>query len=165
MKADGGALFYIIIAVLSLIVSAISKSNKKTAGKPVISNAPEEETEEVPQNPWEKELQEIFGKKEPAASVPEKRLVRENGEPNRDRVPEITGTQKAMYAQEAEEELKNYRGEISIEQPAVRSVSEDEIRSSKHAPEEEEPVFSSGFEEFDLRKAIIYNEVLNRKYI
>jgi cell division protein FtsN len=164
MKADGGTLLYIILAVISLIVSVIRQSNKKKAGIPVppSSSPDKEENQPNPQSTWQKELEDIFGKR---FSVPEEKgEVTTYEEVEKQKAPEreISYSQEIIDVQEAKEKLeRTYAGEtITNEQSHMSSIYSYKPNDllEDYALE---PVVS---EEFELRKAIIYSEVLNRKY-
>jgi hypothetical protein len=160
MKADGGTLVYILIGLISVVISAVEKNRKKklaASSRPASSGHPASETQEPPQPSWQKELEDIFGK---SFDVPE---------------PEANDRKQETPASTPQSEPKIY--------PNPKKVSQAEHWEKENAPME--PVMKSDvtllsknqastndetefalvdFEQFDLRKAVIYNEVLNRKY-
>jgi len=155
MKAEGGALIYVVLAVISLIVSAIGKSKKKV-GPPVTSKPASEEPavpHKEPQTTWQKELEDIFGKvlTEPEVVV-EKRQYEE---PKPVLKPKI----------EPQVSLANERTSYQDSKKTVSSEpKKTEPTQSIHVDEGEHEVAGINLEEFELNKAIIYSEVLHRKY-
>lgn len=153
MKADGGALVYIILAVISLIVSAVSK-NKNKQDRPV-TTTPRESHPEVdpkePQTTWQKELEEIFGygtkRPQQADEVDKQR------------------TEKARVQQE---EISPYVSQLNryaeTHKSEVNTVESSVYVDALSTDEEEYESFVLNAEDFDLRKAVVYAEVLNRKY-
>lgn len=154
IKADGGALVYIILAVISLIVSAIGKSKSK--GVPQISTEPrhsEQKAEPVDsQTTWQKELEDIFGKVIPVPEVKQEVLpkTKESGE-QKGISTEIT----SMNVAERNLTAPSMKAGVEIHRPETHPeplVVEDEHETLVSA------------EEFDLSRAVVYSEVLNRKY-
>jgi len=155
MKADGGALIYIVLAVISLIVSAVAKNKKKemqtTSSKPTSSEPAE--PKQPQQTTWQRELEDIFGK---VLTQPEVVVERqEYAEPK----PVVKKEVKANAM--SEEGLKGSSNSIS-------AVNSDQIISETpsafHIEEEEHEFAGINFDDFELNKAVIYSEVLNRKY-
>ena len=155
MKAEGGALIYVVLAVISLIVSAIGKSKKKV-GPPVTSKPASEEPavpHKEPQTTWQKELEDIFGKvlTEPEVVV-EKRQYEEPKPVIKPKIePQVSvAEQRSVYM--------DAKKTISSEQKNA------ELSKSTHVDENEHEIAGINLEEFELNKAIIYSEVLHRKY-
>jgi hypothetical protein len=158
MKADGGALLYIVIAVVSLIISAIGK-NKKREMPPVSSEHSSDETEaprQAPQPTWQKELEDIFGKVLDEPEVAEKHQYE---------VPKPAEMPKHKNANQQVDPTIAALNKYAESKQASREDKKADNNSHVMAPIEEEhetTVFNP--EEFELSKAVIYSEVLNRKY-
>jgi len=158
MKADGGALVYIILAVIAAVVNAVVKSKKKDssiAPKPSPTGTPAPRHE--PQATWQKELEDIFGNvlKEPEPVT--KSQKQEEVNPFSSSKQETKNIPQASITQEWNKyaELKKSAG----------SESKTAIKSEPlHVIEEEHELAEFHIEDFELNKAIIYSEVLNRKY-
>lgn len=169
MKADGGALVYILIAIISLVVSAISKNNEKKAKRPAppVNDAPE--WEEVPQpqasrpkTTWHQEFEEIFGE---VTKPVYKEYSPEEIKPEFDKEPEYLGSQESIIANEAEEEIKpGYVGEAITENESSVYFHQHSGIIESLEEEQEMELQPVAREDFDLRKAVIYSEVINRKY-
>jgi len=146
MKADGGALVYIIIAVVSLVIRAISKNKNKE--HPPVSSVPEvhnpESEQRKPQNTWQKELEDIF-----SAGT-------------QDRKPEVIKVKQEPDEVSAQvRELNKY---ANFRRTAVTEGKGQHVESVFFHEDEEHEASDVNLEEFELRKAVIYAEVLNRKY-
>ncbi|MDP4209580.1 MAG: hypothetical protein Q8928_12275 [Bacteroidota bacterium] len=138
MKADSSTLVYIIISVVLLVVSAFNKNKKKTSSDEQGGGLPEN----IPRaNPWEKELEDIFGK-----------VLGQEPEPvpKREFVPEPVTQSEA---------LKNEPPRLKQPQTVVPHSSSSFIYNDEEP--EERRIELSG-QEFE--KAVIYAEILNRKY-
>ena len=161
MKADGGggALVYVILAVISLIVSAIGK-NKNKVSRPVAPRPETAEPEHQPQQPattWQKELEDIFGKvlTEPEVVVDKPR-------------PQDTFSQTEVKKEVPKETMSSNVYELN-KYAASKKANAEEAKKAEHSGAihvlEEEHENHFHIEEFELQKAVIYAEVLNRKYI
>lgn len=156
IKADGGggALVYIVLAVISLVVSAIGKSKKKGIPEVPTSRGPAQQEDKPvePQTTWQRELEDIFGK---VLSEPEVSSEAPKHGP-------FSPSKKEAFPETLDpkvSELNKYAQ--SIDKKA------EEARSDKHSEliAEEELHYSAAlFEDFELSKAIVYAEVINRKY-
>lgn len=147
MKADGGALVYIILAVISLIVSAVGK-NKNKEHRPASSghDVPKPDTEQGrPQNTWQKELEDLFGGNTDSRK-PEVIEVKQEQDELSTRVRELN-----KYADSRQAAGTDEKGQI-------------QSKSVFFYEDEEHEASDVNLEEFELRKAVIYAEVLNRKY-
>lgn len=148
MKADGGALVYIILAIISLIVSAVGR-NRNKGRRPIPSSSEIPESEPQPQHTWQKELEDIFGTGRTVNPEPETQ------------VSESDETQSGL------EEMPPYVKELN---KYAASATNNEIEAQSNPTtasfqnEEEHESVGISLEDFELRKAIVYAEVLNRKY-
>lgn len=146
MKAESSNLVYIIISVVLLIVSAIRKNKNKnqTAQRPV-------EDSPTPQAPWQRELENVFGKiigEEPEIekTYPQRELLTTEKEP----VKTLQFEMSPIYSNFQDGSLKPF------ENLSVISVSN-----------QQDGGYLKGIIELDeneIRKAIIYSEIINRKY-
>lgn len=156
MKADGGALIYIIIAVVVAIVNAITKSKKKeipsAPSKPYYEENPE--PQKAPQTTWQKELEDIFGELPKPEVVVEKPIF-EPPKPKTEPQVEVK-TEPSMVDQ-----WNKYNEPEKLAEPELIPM---EIAEHIHKTYNEPEPTLKDFEEFDLRKAVIYSEVINRKY-
>lgn len=145
IKADGGggALVYIILAVISLIVSAVSKSQNKKM--PQAPTAPQPQQQEPipaePQPTWQRELEDIFGK---VLTQPERK-------------PEPV----AVPVETVDSRVSEWNKYAQARESKPEEVN---TKSSPEVIEEEEHHELALAEDFDLRRAVVYSEVLNRKY-
>lgn len=143
IKADGGggALVYIILAVISLIVSAVSKSQHKKMPQGPATPQPQQ-PEPIPAEPqptWQQELEDIFGK---VFTEPERKPEPAPVETVDNRVAEWN---KYAQARESKPEDTHINAHLEV-------IDEEEHHEMAMA------------EEFDLQRAVVYSEVLNRKY-
>jgi hypothetical protein len=158
MKADSSSLLYIIISIVLLIISAVGKANKKAAQKPQVRPpAPSPMDEPVPTG-LPREFEEIFGKifQEERPKVPEPEVVFEEAESLETIVPQ-NYNEEAESLEVIEEEAQSLE-DLNIDEnlpvKRIESVLLDEQREQKNEI----------LEGFEMRKAIIYAEILNRKY-
>ena len=140
---DGGTLFYIIIAVVALISGFIQKKNAKNNQEP---SKPEHSPD-----PWK----EIFDfpdmEEKPASEYKPEPVKVEVRKPEVKKAPEPVNP---FLSKQTLDYLKSREGIVStfddvIKQGEIGSISENE----HHKPVE-----------IDLRKAVIYSEIINRKY-
>jgi hypothetical protein len=154
MKADGGALLYIIIGIISLIVSAISKSKKKAA-RPYAPEYSKEETphpQPEPQATWQKELEDIFGK-----VFDEPEVVETKPQYNQPTKAEVIDEPISPYVEALNKYAQTKQGASA--EPKIY----DPIKEPVYAEEETE-LASIHLNRSELSKAIIYSEIINRKY-
>ena len=138
MKAEGGSLIYIIISIVFLIFSAYQK-NKKKVGQP--TSEPNEAPETNPQPSWQKELEDIFGPvNEPEVVIAEQ-----------PRPVDIIQHQPVK-------EVKAFVPEKLQEKPT------NQLHRQMIAVEEEHELAVIDIDEFELGRAVVYTEILNRKY-
>jgi hypothetical protein len=164
MKADGGTLLYIALAVISLIVSAVRQNNKKKAVMPVPPRPKPDMEESQPDPPatWQKELEDIFGKV--FVQPEEKKDAGTNEKVEHPKAPDtvMSDSQEIIEVQEAQEELagtlagKTTTSGKPLKKPVYADVPVNFL--------EDNALGTVVSEEFELRRAIIYSEVLNRKY-
>ena len=154
-KADGGgALIYIILAVISLIVSAIGKSKSKgTHQAPPAPGPSEQETKpHEPEVTWQKELEDIFGKvfTEPEVST---QIPKNESAP--------VSSKKEVLSENVDTKVAELNKYAKFKEAKV-----EEDKPTKHLEviEEEERSPLASVEDFDLSMAVVYTEVLNRKY-
>jgi len=147
MKAESNSLLYIIISVVLLIVSAIRKNKNKN------QSAPQPSSEEIPnpQAPWQRELENVFGK-----------IIGEEPE------NEKTYPQKELLNTEREP-VKTLKFEMSPIQSNFQDIASKPFQdlSVNSVSNLHSEGFSRGIIELDeneIRKAIIYSEIINRKY-
>ncbi len=147
MKAESSSLVYIIISVVLLIVSAIRKNKNKnqTAPRPISEDSP------TPQAPWQRELENVFGK-----------IIGEE--------PEIekTITQRELLTIE-KEPVNTLQFEMSPIQSNFQDGSTKPFQnlSVNSVNNKQDGGYLKGIIELDeneIRKAIIYSEIINRKY-
>ena len=173
MKADGGSLVYIILSLLFIIISAIGKNSKKQAqqnqsqgrqpsqGKP----SPMDEPQPMPQRGnWPKELEEIFGNvftenyetepEEKPESIPPKEVIPEPRQTyfTYDNIPPVIESQENI--------------EVISDTPHLTKEEEESLLESELQFDVETDARNLRFnlENFDLQKAVIYSEIINRKY-
>jgi hypothetical protein len=156
MKADGGALIYIIIAVVVAIVNAVTKSKKKeitpAPSKPYHEENPE--PQKTPQTTWQKELEDIFGEL-PKPEVVIEKPAYEAPEPKTKPEPEIKAEPSMV------DQWNKYQASNKMAEPELIPMEIDEHVHKSYSEPEPLPL---DLEEFELRKAVIYSEVINRKY-
>lgn len=169
---------YIILVVIWLLVSILRRKPKKdaTRGKP--QTAPQEETGA----PAEKEismeemLEEFLGggkKKpgetsrdkpvdEPVYDAPERREVKTTTY----RTPEKQETAYEEFEGEAvaEDHAFTSEGKIKTIDELIESHKKEEALRLAREQEEAGIEPAEGIPEFDLRNAVIFSEILNRKY-
>jgi hypothetical protein len=150
IKAGVSPIVYIIIAVIAMIVNAINKSKKQTVLPPKTS--PDAENEHPkPQPSWQKELEDIFGK-----------VLEEK--------PEVIMEKPKVHETIAETSVKSDQSISKSKEVAYSS----NLMSETNAPEEhslshiyesieyEESIID--LEHIELKKVVIYSEIMNRKY-
>jgi hypothetical protein len=160
MKADGGTLLYILIGLISVIISAVEKNRKKkAAANRIPANpsvpAPEPHTSSRPE--WQKELEDIFGKPfEDSRTEADNKRQEEPVMPRAEPVL-IPAPEKVRRPREHWERATSPVLSTEIISPVVKP-------EAQKSTEEDDQLITVDSEYFDLRKAVIYNEVLNRKY-
>jgi hypothetical protein len=155
MKADGGALVYIVLAIVSIIVSAIGKNKRKGIPQVPMNPKPaEQEAKPVePQATWQKELEDIFGK---AFSEPE--MVSES--PKNETVHTLE--KKEVLAEVPDAKVTEWNNYLQSKKTVVEEPGPFADVEIYTLEEEHSPLVSFG--DFELSKAVVYAEVLNRKY-
>jgi hypothetical protein len=134
MKFDIGTIFYIVLIVGSVIFSAIKKNQKKH--KEVI-DSDEEATSETPQPTWQRELTDILGMPtEPPKQKP---------------IPVVEPV--SVVKPRPPEPVKTVPSAVPFQHNPAPVLHEDD-----------EHIGHSYVEEFDPERAVIYSEILNRKY-
>ncbi len=169
---------YIILVVIWLLVSILRRKPKKDATKGKPQTAPQEKTSA----PAEKEmgmeemLEEFLGggKKKPKEQTHKKQL----DEPVYN-APERREVKTTAYRTPEKQEaaFEEFEGEANAEDHALASEEKiktiDELielhkkeEALRLAREQEEAGIEAaeGIPEFDLRNAVIFSEILNRKY-
>jgi len=157
MKADGGALIYVILAIISIIVSVIGKNKNKrvTQGPSAPQPVTEEPSEDKPRPSWQKELEDIFGN---VINEPEVIVRKTPPRESKPFEPITTEIVTGSIGSKTKEEGKY------IETSKTGPIDSTTIHTgSIHLEEEHEPATVT-LEEFELSKAVIYSEILNRKY-
>jgi hypothetical protein len=168
MKADsGGSLIYIIVSIALLIISAMGKSKKKPVNQPM----PEEEPDYTDRQPippsqqtpeWPKELEDIFGKMfDPEQPKPEEKPKSYEGEYKPETYPsfdnyQFNKDQSLEVIEEENQSLETIKAVETEEYISPINTVETEVKS------EVDRVFV--LEEFEIDKAVIYSEIINRKY-
>ena len=147
MKAESNSLIYIIISIVLLIVSAIRKNKNKNQSAPL----PTSEDSPQPQAPWQRELENVFGK-----------LIGEE--------PQIEKTHPQRELLTVEKEpVKTLQFEMSPIQSNFQDVSSQPFQklSVISINNRQDGGYFNGIinlDENEIRKAIIYSEIINRKY-
>jgi len=155
MKADGGTLVYILIGLISVIISAVEKNRKKKlASQQAPAKRPASETQEQPQPSWQKELEDIFGK---SFEAPQPEINDKKQE-----APAYTAETKPVIYPQKKQQVEHWeKSNASI--PAVEKSTPITVKNLTTVEDNNEFAYVD-FENFDARKAIIYTEVFNRKY-
>lgn len=160
MKADSSALVYIIISIALLIISSIGKAKKQAGERPPArppSRPPSPMDEPVPTG-LPREFEEIFGKifTQEQQPVPEQEIVYDNEEEFE--TSEIPQNYNPQY-----ESLET----ITEEAESLESINitEEPVASVNYTGIQEEQEYDNTYiQDIDLEKAIIYSEIINRKY-
>jgi hypothetical protein len=146
---DPGTLIYIIIAVIAAIAGAIKKSNKK-------SNENKSEPEKKPVKTLEEILSETLGLPVEEPKVPQTVKPAQ---------PSFSPGQKITIPYEQVHHAKNESDQAFLHEGVPATFvehEEDFIKSTEikgiNVSEK------AAFVDFNLKKAIIYSEILNRKY-
>jgi len=149
MKAEGGGLIYIIISIVFLIISAYQKNKKKREQAAHPAEGGEESTHPTPG--WQKELEDIFGPVDPVpevVSVPSTRY--DDNKPvattiaEHERVERITPKEGKIATNTDHRIMKDFPADLTVQ--------------------EGHEIANIDLDEFELEKAVIYSEILNRKY-
>lgn len=167
MKADSGSLVYIIISIALLIISSLGKK-KKPVNPPTTDYEPDYEPQTPrPQqtNEWPKDLEDVFGK---MFDVETPKPAEKPQSYEEEYKPETTYSSYESYvpSNESLETIKDETESLEVVKPNeteyVKSdytfVSEKEYEIG----EEEEPAFA--LETLEVEKAVVYAEIINRKY-
>jgi hypothetical protein len=150
IKAESHSLIYIVISIILLIISSIGKNrNKKQLATP-----PSEEGVPAPPTTWQQELEDVFTKmsgEEPAYG---------KTTPKQEQVKFETLTTKVS-------DIETKPSQANVNQttaaPFRESVSNAGL-SFTSRQEENLSVRNIDMDENEIRKAIIYSEIINRKY-
>jgi hypothetical protein len=146
---DPGTLIYIIIAVIAAIAGAIKKSNKK-------SHESKSEPEKKPVKTWEEILSETLGLPEEEPKIPQ---TVEPAQPSfspgqKNTVPNV----QVHHAINQSDQAFLHEGIpatfVEHDEDFIKSTEIKSINVSEKA----------AFVDFNLKQAIIYSEILNRKY-
>jgi len=149
MKAGSDTLLYIIISVVLLVISSLNKNKKKKA---ISSEESEKDQPGMPThgNPWEKELEDIFGKV--LGQEPE---VVQKSEPKLQPVIQSAETKnEPIQSKQPQNQFQKVALSPEVSHPSPSFVYHEEEPEERHI-ELNGP---------DLEKAVIYAEILNRKY-
>jgi hypothetical protein len=146
---DPGTLIYIIIAVVAAIAGAIQKSNKK-------SHENKSEPEKKPVKTWEEILAETLGVPEEEPKIPQPVAPAPSAS---NKVPDIIiPFEKVRPGKDGSDQSYLLEGVPSTfvenDDDFIKSTEIKNINDSEKAP----------FIDFNLRQAVIYSEILNRKY-
>lgn len=145
-ELDSGTILYIVIAVIAGIASIVQKKKKPEAHVPETH-----ETTDVPKHPWEDVLTDTFDMPEPKPAPTPKPFV-QSVQPT---VRKKHTIENSFITSKAHLE--------KIENEGIASTDDDfDIKSGEIGSSTES--LSRPKIDFDLRKAVIYSEVLNRKY-
>ena len=138
-EIDNGTIFYIIIAIIAAITSVLQKKKKPA------SHIPEPEPYEQPSNPWPEVVTERADKHDPLSS--NEPIVT----PNKQKV-EIKKSQGQSVAEK-----------MWVDQEGVAlSFEGNDIKLGEIGSLDESKKLRKI--DFDVRKAVIYSEIINRKY-
>lgn len=158
MKIDIENILYIIVIIIWVVVGLVKK-NKKKEGRPAPSGPPVDETQ--PPDISEM-LEELLGKKR--SELPKKKPVTaQRKQPRREKVKEpqtletITGTD---FGQRSIKKSELYRERKPVVTRKIKP--EDEISQEQESPADIKKIMDESA--FDLRKAVIYSEILNPPY-
>jgi hypothetical protein len=166
MKADSGSLVYILISVALLIISSLGKK-KKPVNPPAKDYTPEYEPETQVPTPrqtheWPKDLEDVFGKMFDV-EIPKPAEKPQTYE--KETVPETPYFTYDSYKPENEslEVIADENQTLeTIKSNEYERLSSSLLREEVVEEKEEEPAFA--FDGSDLEKAVIYAEIVNRKY-
>lgn len=166
IKADSSPILYIIISVVLMIISALGKSKKKVQQHSPSHNdqaSPERHTP-VPKPSWQQELEEIFGNvlEETTTKVPESPLHEEQRKPE----TVVSENSWTSESQGLESEISDAGSEIN-EAESLEVIMEETKIQQQHViqiVQDEEENKGTELEGIDLEKAVIYSEIINRKY-
>jgi hypothetical protein len=150
IKAESHSLIYIVISIILLIISSIGKNrNKKQLATP-----PSEEGVPSPPTTWQQELEDVFTK------ISGEEPVHGNTNPKQEQVKTETQTLTFPY-------IEPKPSPANVNQPTVTPFKESFSNaglSFTSRQEENLSVRGIDMDENELRKAIIYSEIINRKY-
>ena len=153
MKIEISTLVYVLVGLGSLIFSAYSNHKKREhqGSQPTIPA----EVDEIPRSSWERELEEILG-------VPsEPKVLSDVLEP----IPDMEAhkdDEKELNPRMTVDTMAEQKSDSKTSQLAESASISDR---RELILEGEEPVSAHIYlEDFQIERAIIYSEVLNRKY-
>lgn len=169
MKAESGSLVYIIISIALLIISSLGKK-KKQVNPPTTDYEPD--YDQHPQAPrpqqtseWPKDLEDVFGK---MFDVETPKPAEKPYSYEEEYKPETTYSSYENYIPENEslEIIKEESDSLEILKPNEA----DYVVGKKYEFESEmeydldleEPAFA--IDEIEVEKAVVYAEIINRKY-
>lgn len=168
MKADSGSLVYIIISIALLIISSLGKK-KKPVNPPTTDYEPDYEPQPQaprpqPTNEWPKDLEDIFGK---MFDVETPKPAEKPQSYEEEYKPEPTYSSYENYTPENEslEVIKEETESLEVIKPnETEYIKSDNIIASEtvYDVEDEEPAFA--LETLEVEKAVVYAEIINRKY-
>ncbi|MBU2557154.1 MAG: hypothetical protein KJ578_05165 [Bacteroidetes bacterium] len=139
-------LIYILIGVIWLVFSVIKGTQKKNP--PSINDA--EEHDESDHRGFEDIMAEILGKQNPREEKPNIEEYKSEQEPEEEQVGMAYQSLEDLYMKER---LKNREANLGLDEPEKEILEPETIKRNKPRPQ------------FDLRKAIIYQTILERPYV
>ncbi len=152
-EGDGGILFYIIIAIVGIILSFLQN---KTRPKQPMNTEP---SQQDPIDTWE----ELMDWEEPSPVLREKDKATTHPKPSQaELISKPFEEGKSVFSDTPlNEKMYNYQYnyESLLENNSIDYIKETEIKSVKEENEPEATI------KFSLKDAIIYSEIINKKYI
>ncbi len=150
MEAESNSLLYIIISIILLIISTVGKNKNKQKTIPQqTANEPQ-----PTQAPWQKELEDVFGELTGMKPANDKKYPKHE---QWEYEPEPIKTQAfepILVSNELQKDFINPIESIPTGNVNTINITKNEYVSDRY-------LF---MDENEMRKAVIYSEILNRKY-
>jgi hypothetical protein len=168
MKADSGSLVYIIISIALLIISSLGKK-KKPVNPPTTDYEPDYEPQPQAPRPqqtseWPKDLEDVFSK---MFDVETPKPAEKPQPYEEEYKPETTYSSYESYTPENEslETIKDETESLEVVKPNEVDYAKSDytfVSEKEYEIEEEESAFA--LETLEVEKAVVYAEIINRKY-
>lgn len=147
-------IIYIIITIVAFVISALGKNKKKISNQPVSNK----EYSKPEKKPFLSNLEQLLKEE---MGIPDQRIQNEYefDSINEDYAQEYKNPEEIIENPPMEKNDVKEKTPFSIEYEDTSEIFSDSIKDKDITKQEEEPII----EDFNLRDAVIYSEIINRK--